>query len=65
MRPIRGDNDGPGAIGSVQGQGGNINGRQIDGQDSDDNQDQEVNDTNIDPVSPIATGRLEEEMNQR
>ena len=43
-----------------QGSGASDAGRQIDGQDSDDNQYQEVNDTNTDPVSPIATGRLEE-----
>ena len=38
--------------------------RQIDGQDGDDNYYQEVNDTNTDPVSPIATGRFEEGVNQ-
>ncbi len=62
MRPIRGDNGGPGGN---QGHGININGRQIYGQDSDDNYDQEVDDTNIDPVSPIVTGRFEEGVNQR
>ena len=61
VRPILGYDGGPGIIGGNQGHGININGRQIDDEDSDDNNDQEVNDTNIDPVSPCATGRLEEE----
>ncbi len=55
----------PGAGGGYLGHGNNINGRQIDDQDSDDNDDQEVNFTNTDPVSPIATGRLEEGLNRR
>ena len=42
--------------GSNQGHGIDSNGRQF----NYDNHDQEVNDTNIDPVSPFGTGRLEE-----
>ena len=53
----------PGASGGYLGHGNNGNGRQID--DNYDSDDQEVNDTNTDPVSPIATGRLEEGMNRR
>ena len=49
----QGSNGGPGFSGS--------NGKQF----NHDNYDQEVNDTNTDPVSPIATGRLEKGVNQR
>ncbi len=65
MRPVRATTGVPGFSGGYLGHGNNGNGRQIDDQGSDDNHDQEVNDTNTDPVSPIATGRLEEGMNRR
>ena len=52
----------PGVSGSNQGHGINIDGRQIY---DNNNDDEEVNDTNIDPVSHSATGRSEETVNQR
>ena len=61
MRPSR---DGSGvASGSVGNQGHGIysNGRNF----NYDNRDQEVNDTNIDPVSPFANGGLEEGVSHR
>ena len=65
MRPTRGENRLAGVSSSYQAHGINSNGCQIDGQDSEDNYDQEVNDTNTDPVSPIAIGGLAEGVNQR
>ena len=55
MRPSR-DGSGVASV-SVSNQGHGIysNGRNF----NHDNQNQEVNDTNIDPVSPFATRRLE------